>query len=257
MVKRLLSDTTPGGRRRRSRIGLFVAVLMLPALLGAMGCFGLTAPIGNPERSRVDPALTGIWATDFYPKGNGDAWIWILETYDRRGWLVSWLSLETTYWANPSRLETSDETIPIQEMLRADYLELSEITINKAWLTEISGHRFLIFEPRLQIGENPPMQTQFWWTMRIDMENRNRMKLEFINLEFDGFEQAMDKFSDSISQEQLGKLFERVIRKNIDDPELFMEEGETPGYFQRIAIEDYRHVKRILRRANVSTEVKL
>ena len=254
MVKRLLSDTTLVGRKRRSRIGLLAAVLMLPALLGAMGCFGLDAPIGNPEKSRVDPALTGVWTTDFLP--DDGVWVWILEPYDRRGWLVSWLILGIPGQTDKSSTETKKEFTSVHKALRDDLLDLEQVGFNKAWLTEISGHHFMIFEPKLQIGMDPPMQPDFWWTMRIHLQHENRIKVEFINPEHDGFDQAMERFSDSIPREQLGKLFERVIRKNLDDPELFVGEDHAPGYLRRLAAEDYRHLERILQRSKISTEIR-
>ena len=63
-VLRLFRGTSSAECRTRSRSGLLVWVVMLPVLLGVMGCFELPAPIGDPERSRIEPGITGIWVDD-------------------------------------------------------------------------------------------------------------------------------------------------------------------------------------------------
>ncbi len=91
-IRRLLSDPAPAGRRNRSRAGLIVSILILPFLLGVMACFVLPVPIGNPEKSRVDPAMSGIWLA----AGGSEGWLVALEPYDKRTWLVTWMMLEST-----------------------------------------------------------------------------------------------------------------------------------------------------------------
>ena len=59
-IKRFLGDPAPAGRRNRSRAGVIVSILIVPLLLGVMACFVLPVPIGDPEKSRVDPAMSSI-----------------------------------------------------------------------------------------------------------------------------------------------------------------------------------------------------
>ena len=80
---RLFRGTASADRSARSRGGLLVSVVMFPILLGVMGCFELPAPIGDPERSRIEPDITGIWLVD---GGDLDGLMLIFEPYDRRTW---------------------------------------------------------------------------------------------------------------------------------------------------------------------------
>ena len=89
-IKRFLGDPAPAGRRNRSRAGVIVSILIVPLLLGVMACFVLPVPIGDPEKSRVDPAMSGIW----FAADESEGWLVALEPYDKRTWLVTWMMLE-------------------------------------------------------------------------------------------------------------------------------------------------------------------
>ena len=54
------------------------------ALVGLLGC--LPVPIGDPEKSRIDPELNGMWLMD---RGDGDPAVTLFEPYDKRTWLIS------------------------------------------------------------------------------------------------------------------------------------------------------------------------
>ena len=44
----------------RSISGALLMLVIIPILAGLLAC--MPVPIGNPERSRIDPAITGVWA---------------------------------------------------------------------------------------------------------------------------------------------------------------------------------------------------
>jgi hypothetical protein len=57
---------------------------MLPTLIGLLACIpALPVPIGDPNKSRIDPALTGVWF-DVYKEH-----VWVIQPYDRRTYLVT------------------------------------------------------------------------------------------------------------------------------------------------------------------------
>ena len=219
---------------------------MLPVLLGILAC--LPAPIGNPEKSRIDSQLNGIWTTSFSPKSNTGT-IWILEPFDRRTWLVTWINVEALESVDRESLETENGQADLIDMLHFNRLGAEEISLYKAWLTEIGDQRFLTFEPKIMVGADKPMTPEYWWAARVRKIDENSLAIAFINAKYDGFKEAFGKFQGTITREQKGKMIERVIRRHIDDPELFGD----PGNFRRIPEEDYKLVSRILGRADINT----
>lgn len=65
----------------RTLAGLALAAILLPILIGTLAC--LPVPIGNPEKSRVDPELSGVWFDVF------EETLWVIQPYDRRTYLVT------------------------------------------------------------------------------------------------------------------------------------------------------------------------
>ena len=65
----------------RTVAGLGVAAILLPMLIGVLAC--LPVPIGNPEKSRIDPELSGVWFDVFHES------LWLIQPYDRRTHLIT------------------------------------------------------------------------------------------------------------------------------------------------------------------------
>ena len=64
--------------------GLGIAVILLPVVISLVACIPvLPVPIGNPEKSRVDPEMAGVWF-DVLEEN-----LWLIEPYDRRTYLTT------------------------------------------------------------------------------------------------------------------------------------------------------------------------
>ncbi len=250
-IKRFLGDPAPAGRRNRSRAGLIVSILILPLLLGVMACFVLPVPIGNPEKSRIDPAMSGIWLA----AGESEGWLVALEPYDKRTWLVTWMMLEAVAEeddeAEAGEAETTnDDDALTNDAAMADddsetaesYLEhlrdgayvIDQVTFHKGWLTRIKGVRFMVWQPMVDLDSERGMDPEWWWVQRVESVNSEHMDTDFIKSEF----------------EDLGKVktrsqAEKLIRRHIKNPELFLKEGEMPDY-QRVPKEDYDLIAEML-----------
>ena len=74
--------------RTRSISGAVLMLAIVPAIIGLLAC--MPVPIGNPERSRVDPDISGVWAM----LGDGDEAFYIFEPYDKRTWLLTGVPIE-------------------------------------------------------------------------------------------------------------------------------------------------------------------
>ena len=255
-IKRFLGDPAPAGRRNRSRMGIIVSILIVPLLLGVMACFVLPVPIGNPEKSRIDPAMTGIWlAAD-----ESEGWLVALEPYDKRTWLVTWMMLESTTdedeedgddgaevdepeTAKEDDAVTSDaEAVVVDAETAESYLErlrdgayvIDQVSFHKGWLTRIKGVRFMVWQPMVDLNSERGMDPEWWWVQRVESVNSEHMDTDFINPEF----------------EDLGKVetrsqAEKLIRRHIKNPELFVEEVDFPDY-ERVPQEDYDLIAEML-----------
>ena len=68
----------------RSLTGLGIAAILLPVVVSLVACLPvLPVPIGNPEKSRVDPEMAGVWFDVFQEN------LWLIEPYDRRTYLIT------------------------------------------------------------------------------------------------------------------------------------------------------------------------
>ena len=73
----------------RSMTGLGIAVILLPVVISLVACIPvLPVPIGNPEKSRVDPEMAGVWF-DVLEEN-----LWLIEPYDRRTYLITLYDFE-------------------------------------------------------------------------------------------------------------------------------------------------------------------
>ena len=72
--------------RNRSLTGAVIAVLVLPVFAGLLACIpSFPVPIGNPEKSRIDPDISGMWLAD----AEDQILVYLFEPFDKRTWLIS------------------------------------------------------------------------------------------------------------------------------------------------------------------------
>jgi len=237
--------------RYRSRFGFLLAVFMLPALLGVMACFELPAPVGDPERSRMDPALSGVWVSL-----SDDGWIFIFEPYDKRTWLVRFVLLaavddeaeeaEGPEQAKEARIgeepATVEETEPsLLGLIETGKLKIDNIALMKAWRKRISGRSFITFEFRGMIDEESGLEPYVWWVAKAELVDENNLSLQFVDDDLEGIEAGMTR-----------SQLERLIRRNLDNPELlFVEE---PMLLERVPQDDFGALAEMLADFGVITE---
>jgi len=240
--------------RYRSRFGFLLAVFMLPALLGVMACFELPAPVGDPERSRIDPALSGVWGSLA-----DDGWVFIFEPYDKRTWLVRLVLLaeadddadepeeaEGPEQAKEARIgeepTTVEETEPsLLGLIETGELKIDSIALMKAWRKRISGRSLITFEFRGMIDEESGLEPYVWWVAKAELVDENNLSLQFVNQDLDGIEAGMTR-----------SQLERLIRRNLDNPELlFVEE---PMLLERVSQDDFGALAKMLENFGVLTE---
>jgi hypothetical protein len=245
-----------------------------------MGCFELPAPIGDPEKSRIDPAMNGIWIDE---SGDFDGVVMIFEPYDKRTWLVRWMPLEDSDVAAATverdeqefadakpedevEKEPADTTPePVMEAAPSDDEAdagddsgLAEEVIvsidDRSWLEKLEDGDlvaaegialFKTWKTRIR-GEN-------FITMefRVEIDSDNGMTprvwwgarvwlTEDDKLAIHFINNDFDGIEAGMSRRDL----ERVIRRNHDNSELYF--GDEPILLTRVPLEVYDQVKDIL-----------
>ena len=205
----------------RSASGLFLMLIVAPVIVGLLAC--MPVPIGNPERSRVDPEITGVWAM----LDGTDSGFYVFEPLDKRTWLLIGVPMEEGGDADLSDydIESYDEFARLMdnETVGDDGATATEIIMYKAWMTKLGGVWFMTWEPKGLFG-NEQFAPDTWFVFRVDKPDANTLELRFC---------CDDKFfPDDLKETR--RSYERVIRKNAKNPELY---AEDPMILKRVADE--------------------
>jgi hypothetical protein len=275
MTSRFLRKPAPAGSRNRSRAGLVVSLLSMPLLLGVMACFVLPVPVGDPERSRVDASLSGVWMG--IAEEDDEPAILVLEPYDKRTWLVSWIFLgpaveqqdevpaasgqgSAAAAEGDTGTETaaaSDDEEPVvdesgeekdwpavfsrvEQLLTHDELKVESVMPFKGWLTKIKGERFMTWEPKMVLWSDEALTPPHWWVLRLRVLDKDHLTLDYIDPDFEDLEHVKTT-SDA----------EAILRRNIDNGDLYVEDGTV--HYLRVPHEDYQSIHEILSHAGVSS----
>jgi hypothetical protein len=184
---------------------------MIPAIIGLLAC--LPVPIGDPERSRVDPDITGVWS---WVDGSEIAF-YAFHAYDKRTWLLTGVALEEGEGADLSEydVETSSglQLLIENEEVGEEGPTASKATLYKAWRTKLGGEWFMTWE-----GLFPHAEEKFvpesWYVFRIQKTDANILDLYMIDGEDDRFDEV----------KKTRRAYERVLKKHARDPDLFSDE---------------------------------
>jgi hypothetical protein len=178
----------------RSLGGAALMLVIIPVVVGLLAC--MPVPVGNPERSRIDPELNGVWrmAEDGVESG-----IYLFRPYDKRTWLV--IGVE----------QKEDGT--------------GKTAVYKAWLAKLGGRQFMTWEMAGGINADGSYQPSYWYVFRVDKDMENQVSLSMVDHEFDGFEsiQAPDDYEGDDYVRDTRRTWERAIRKHVDDEAMYAD----------------------------------
>ena len=155
-------------------------LIMAPFLICVLAC--LDAPIGDPETSKLNPKLTGVWLG----KIEDDLTLLVLQPFDKRTYLVGWFGPESDEDAderkNPEK-ETpqKDEASEDDAKTKTDEAKLNQINLNKVyifkgWLTTIGGQQFMCWEPKFALDEESGMKPEMWFAWKVILK-KNKLSL--------------------------------------------------------------------------------
>lgn len=232
--------------RARSIAGAVMAILTVPLIVGLLAC--LPVPIGDPERSRIDADISGLWMK--LQRGEDPAAI-LFEPYDKRTWLVTLFSLEL----DDENCDVSDEeptsyTEIMSELRRlgGSCLDYSGHEAYKAWKTKLGDSWFMTWEPKGVLDEEYGYEPEFWLGFRLDKTGPEKFTLWMIDADSAVFEElqgnkSLDKLDeegiprDPATLKSARRALERVVRRHADSEEMYADDKLA---FYRINPEDYR-----------------
>jgi hypothetical protein len=225
--------------RQRSLSGLVLAIILIPVLAGLLAC--LPVPIGDPERSRVDADLDGIWLW-----GEGVA---MFESYDKRTWLLSTYKIRdldcTTKISGDVEDFGYDGFVAKLRGAGTSCLKGDLTDLYKVWLTDIGQGEFMTWEPKGGFDEEDAFDPDIWYVWRLVRNGREQFILRLVDPEFEGFEEpglaakletlADQRPNNPKLQKSTRRDVERMIRRNLDNDDLY----DDDSVFLRIKPEDY------------------
>jgi hypothetical protein len=207
--------------RSRSLSGAVLMLLIIPIFAGLLAC--LPVPIGDPERSRIDPDLTGVWAVLASGETFDESGFYVFEPYDKRTWLVSGAGMIEGDDSDFSNYDmTSYEgfvELAAAEPIAEGHVSIEQIQVHKAWLKKLGGELFMTWEPKMLLDDGVA-EPEVWFTYRIIKNGRDEFEMQPVNSESDLFDDV----------KETRRAYEKVIRRNADNPELYIEstdEGMT------------------------------
>lgn len=175
----------------RSFSGAALMLVIIPIIAGLLAC--MPVPVGDSERSRIDPELSGVWALT---EDGEDGGYYLFRPYDKRTWLV--LGVE----------ESGSVVKPV--------------VIYKAWLAKLGGEKFMTWEQAGGFKKDGSFKAEFWFVFRVEKDDANQFSLHMLDYEFDGFEgipEPDDYEGDYVRD--MRRKFERVIKKNVYDEDMY------------------------------------
>ena len=228
-AKKFFSDKTERVQMHRSRAGFLLTLALLPLLIGVWACFPV--PVGNPEKSRIDPSMSGLWL--------GEEALIVLDPYDKRTWLISRFEFSTrldsdSKGTDESAGDSSDEGFSNLELLRKNQLEIDGVGIYKGWLTKIKSERFITWESKTLTETLPDMAPEYWLVFRVRQGSDEVMHFDWINPNH-------EEFDDVKTRSQA----EKFIRRHMNDPEFFLDDGESL-LLGRLSKGDYEAASRLI-----------
>jgi len=204
---------------------------LAPFLLALMAC--LKVPVGDPEKSRIDPALSGVWRVEH--NGRSSDSLWIIEPWDARTWIVTMIDAKED--------ESSDEaaaTTPRDVLTLLESNGLKNIDAYKAWLATLGGVRFLVLEPKRPLHDLTGEKPEFWFALKVQRPTAERVGL-------------LLAIGENIDEAKTTAKAEAILRKHARDPALY-DDGSESYVLLRVPETEYGRVDELLESLNISTQ---
>ena len=219
--------------RNRSLTGAVIAVLVLPVFAGLLACIpSFPVPIGNPEKSRIDSDISGMWLAD----DEDQILVYLFEPFDKRTWLISAVEViedldncdfETELEEGEEKKDEDDSSSSYETNIKhiekygSDCFEVEGGPfILKAWRTKLGGEWFMTWEGKGGFSATRGFEAEEWLVFRIDKAVPGQLRLWWMDEDHVGW----DVLDDIDEKDRTRRQHERVIRKYAGDEEFYVDE---------------------------------
>jgi hypothetical protein len=200
--------------------------IVLSGVLALAACQrgNLAVPIGDPDKSRIDPQLTGVWqvigaiedeADEAQPEApdsaddEGSVSFVIVAPYDKRTWIVRQV------WLNAKKPPPAD-IMELDGWIGSPMHEVSVCNAMKVWIARLGGVDFAVAEPQFSLSEEHEFKQDEWMVFRLERHGRDRVTLAPLD---EGFK--TDETGPELGKITSQREAERIIRKNAKNPVLY------------------------------------
>ena len=214
----------------RSIGGALLMLVIIPIVAGLLAC--MPVPIGNPERSRIDSDLSGIWIVE----SEGDAGsLYLFQPWDKRTWLVVGARLEEARGYDGEELdpETAKDAADVLRETRvgAGGVTSPNTVLYKAWLTKLGGMQFMTWEPMGGLNDDGSHQPEYWFVWRVDKADGDRFTLRMVSSEHEIFDDIVKpkEYEGEDYVRATRRKWERALAKvarDVDDEDLYSEAAD-------------------------------
>lgn len=210
--------------RIRSFSGAALMLVIIPIIAGLLAC--MPVPVGDPERSHVDPGLNGAWVFG----SDNDLGVYQFLPWDKRSWLMMGTEIEAgdEFEGELPDFETPEDYAAALEnfSIGKDGITASSVVLYKVWLAKIGGKTFMTWEalgPADKNGRTPP---EMWFVFKVTKNDANQYELLMLSGESDLFDDipTPEDYDGDDYASDMRRKFERVIKRNVDNKELYVEE---------------------------------
>ena len=221
----------------RSFTGAILMLVIIPIFAGLLAC--MPVPIGDPERSRIDPELSGPWVLE----ADGSANLYLFQPYDKRTWLVVGAEIKEGAEAEIDDLDikSADDFFAALRTysIGDDGITSPTTIVYKAWLTRLGGVQFMTWESVGGMNSDGSFTPEYWFVYKVVKDTEDRVNLYVVNPEYEGFEgiTAPDSYEGDDYVGDMQRTWERALKKHAKDPALYSEE---PWVLHRVPAADIK-----------------
>jgi len=217
--------------RNRSLTGAAIAVVALPIFAGLTACLPtFPVPVGDPEKSSIDPLITGIWMLD------DEESFWVFEPFDKRSWLLTAFEIDEDPEScdsaaddpesDPESDEAADEnsyenTMAHMAALGTDCFSAERMPgAIKVWRTRFRGEWFMTWEAKGVFDVDTGFEPAEWYVWHIDTSHADELRLGMIDTDNDIWDPLEEIDEADITRRDVEKIFRKYAdREGFYDPE--------------------------------------
>ncbi len=206
--------------RNRTLAGGLLALGLAGFMIGLMACLPPPPPVGDPEKSRIDARVSGVWFQAVgEPLHGDDPAIWVFRPWDSRTWLCLVYMLEPV--DEPECPEDAKEPAGFDDLLTTCDYQADGMIAYKVWKTVLGGVDFLTHEPTTTLDSEVAFLPPVWFTMRVEFRE-GALALTMIDPGLAELEAALEGVAESdFNTPEVRAKVEAVVARNARNPDLY------------------------------------